>query len=458
MRLRFSGVALFLVASFVPALAQNTSPSLSSTVAGRRVEAYLRAFNTGSDSTMRAFFADHLAKDAHQRIPLAQRMERYHQLRSTAETFTLKKVLEVREDRAVILADTRPGLKFRMTFHFEQAPPHGLIVIEMEEAEAGDEEITRARNDAGLVRAVREYVGKLADADEFSGVVLIAKNGAPLFQQAYGMADKEKKIPNELTTRFNVGSMNKSFTTVAIHQLAAGGRLSFNDPLKKILPAYPNGDAAEKVTVQHLLDMSSGIGDFFGERYDATPKEKINSINDYLPLFADKPLAFEPGAQRQYSNGGFIVLGAIIEKLSGMDYYSYVRKNILIPAGMMATDWYEKSSPLVARGYTRARGAAPDALRQGNYDSLPWRGSSAGGGYSTAPDLLKYTLALQSGPMIPPTVGARQGLGIAGGTEGVNAALEWNPKNGYTIIVLSNYDPPIAERIARRIRALLPEA
>jgi len=455
MRARYVALILALLLPLSAAFAQNRT--LSSTTAGRRVEAYLKAFNAGNDSVMRAFFADHLAKGALQQIPLDQRMERYHQLRSTAESFTIKKVLEVGEDRVVILLDTRPGFKFRMAFHFEQAPPHGLNVIQMEEVEAGDEEISRTKNDAELAAAVREYVDKLADADEFSGVVLIANNGTPLFQQAYGLANKEKKIPNDLNTRFNVGSMNKSFTTVAIHQLAARGKLSFNDPIKKFLPEYPNRDAAEKVTVQHLLEMSSGIGDFFGERYDAAPKERIKSIDDYLPLFADKALAFEPGSRRQYSNGGFIVLGAIIEKLSGMDYYSYVRKNILIPAGMTSTDWFEKHSPLVARGYTRARGAKRNALRKENYDSLPERGSSAGGGYSTAPDLLKYTVALKGGTVIPPTVGARQGMGIAGGTEGVNAALEWDPRNGYAIIVLTNNDPPIAEKIARRIRALLPE-
>jgi D-alanyl-D-alanine carboxypeptidase len=240
--------------------------------------------------------------------------------------------------------------------------------------------------------------------------------------------------------------------------LAAKGKLSITDPIKKFLPDYPNNDAAERVTVENLLSMSSGIGDFFNERYDATPKKNLNSIRAYLPLFADKPLAFEPGSRRQYSNGGYVVLGAIIEHASGMDYYTYVRQNIFSPAGMSSTDSYEKDtdSPDLAVGYTKHGGdeKSPDWKR--NYDDLPQRGSSAGGGYSTAMDLLLYTKALAGESVIPSTFEGRHGMGIAGGMEGVNAALEWNPSNGYAIIVLSNYDPPSAESVAQHIRALLP--
>ena len=117
--------------------------------------------------------------------------------------------------------------------------------------------------------------------------------------KSYGLANREKKIPNTTGTKFNLGSMNKSFTQVAIAQLAAEGKLSLKDPIKKFLPDYPNKEAAEKVTVEQLLTMSSGIGDFFNERYEATPKKKLNSISAYLPLFADKPLAFEPGSKRR---------------------------------------------------------------------------------------------------------------------------------------------------------------
>jgi CubicO group peptidase (beta-lactamase class C family) len=245
-----------------------------------------------------------------------------------------------------------------------------------------------------------------------------------------------------------------------VHQLAAQGKLSFNDVIKIFLPDYPNREAAEKVTVRQLLDMTSGIGDFFGERYNKAPKERLRGISDYLSLFADKPLEFQPGTQRRYSNGGYIVLGAIIEKASGMDYYSYVRTNIFAPAKMTRTEWFDKTStePDIALGYTErsACESAPSQARRTNTCMLPQRGSSAGGGYSIARDILNYTVALQ-GSLAPATFEGRNGFGIAGGTEGVNAALDWDPRSGYTIIVLSNYDPPIAESVAHHIRALLPQ-
>jgi len=450
----------FLLLSFCLSISQgqDNKASLGSTAAGRIALEYLRAFNSGNDSTMQRFFEQDLAKDALQRIPLNQRMDRFHQMRSMAGTFTLKKVLEVNEERARILVDSRDGFTLKMEFQCEGVAPHGLLTIAIDQVQPGEEDIVPVKDDSALVSAAGEYLQGLVKEDKFSGVLLIARRGTPLFQRAYGLASREKNIPNTLSTLFNLGSMNKSFTQIAINMLAAEGKLTLKDPIKKFLPEYPNKDAAEKVTVENLLDMSSGIGDIFNERYEATPKKNLNSIRAYLPLFADKPLAFEPGTKKQYSNGGYIVLGAIIEAASGMDYYTYVRQKIFIPAGMTVTDSYEKDSetPDMASGYTKRGGDEKAQAWRPNYEKLPQRGSSAGGGYSSAMDLLQYTKALAGPSVIPETFGGRHGLGIAGGMEGVNAALEWNPANGYAIIVLSNYDPPSAERVAQHIRALLP--
>ena len=254
-------------------------------------------------------------------------------------------------------------------------------------------------------------------------------------------------MPNNLETKFNLGSINKAFTRIAIEQLAHEGKLSLDDKLGKFLPDYPNREAAEKVTVHQLLTMTSGIGDFFGDRYMAADRSKIRSLADYLPLFADKPLLFPPGTQNRYSNGGYIVLGLIVEKLSGQSYYDYVKQHIYQPAGMKDSDWYalDEPTPNRAVGYTK-EGEGP---RHSNHSTLPARGSSAGGGYSTAPDLLRFANALAAHKLGD----SNAGLGIAGGSPGVNAALESNPQTGNTIIVLSNFDPPTADATARQIRA-----
>jgi D-alanyl-D-alanine carboxypeptidase len=439
----------------------SSSTTLSATATGRRVEAYLKAFNSGQESAMREFFLTNVADSALKTIPIEPRLNRYLEMHTRAGSFTLRKVVEVTADRARIVVETAQATKFRMEFQFEKTEPHKLLTIGLDEAGPEDEGIARLKNLASVGSAVEEYVSKLAQADEFSGVVLIAKNGSPIFQKACGYANKEQRVLNTMETRFNLGSINKTFTQLAIHQLAAAHKLAMSDPIGKFLSDYPNRQAAEKVTIQQLLEMTSGVGDFFGERYDATPKEKLATIADYLPLFAHKPLEFAPGTRRRYSNGGYIVLGAIIEKISGIDYYSYVRTNIFLPAKMTRTGSFPKTftEPDIAYGYSKmaGQGSAPGKVRQRNTWMLPQRGSSAGGGYSTAGDLLKYTVALQSGGLAPASFDAANGFGIAGGTEGVNAALDWDPNRGYAVIVLSNYDPPAAENAARHIRALLPE-
>jgi len=211
------------------------------------------------------------------------------------------------------------------------------------------------------------------------------------------------------------------------------------------------------VTIAHLLDMTGGIGDFFGEKFDATPKNKIRTLDDYLPLFANEPLRFEPGTKREYSNGGYVVLGLIVERASGKSYYDYVEENICRPAGMTRTGHLDADAPSenVASGYTRAwdGNEHPGEPRRNNVYTRPARGSSAGGGYSAAEDLLKLIAALESDKLGAPEAArvAAGGMGIAGGAPGISAAVETAAKNEYAVIMLSNYDPPASEKVARKI-------
>jgi CubicO group peptidase (beta-lactamase class C family) len=431
---------------------QQNQVDLPQTPAGRHVEAYLKAFNAG-ESAMREFFTGHTAKDALQKTPVETRLSRYVQMRERLGTLTLRKVLESRGDLVVIVARGSNGPIVQLDFQFEAAEPYGLISIRLLDIGEESAPADPKKNNAEFVSAVREYAKKISQADEFSGVILVAQKGIALFEEAYGYADRERKIPNRMNTKFNIGSINKSFTSLAVRQLIGQKKISLDDTIGKFFPDYPDSDAAAKVTVRHLLDMTSGIGDFFGDRYAATPKENIRALKDYLPLFADKPLDFEPGTRRLYSNGGYIILGLIIEKTSGMDYYAYVREHIFKPAGMSDTESFEKDAdvPNRAVGYV-LQGSA----KKSNYETLPGRGSSAGGGYSTAQDLLKYVITLDTGTLAGSSEDLKGGFGIAGGAPGLNAAVEWDPKTAYTIIVLSNFDPPAAERVARQIRSWLP--
>jgi len=416
--------------------------------------AYLEAFNSGNPGQMREFIQNHFADSALRQTSLDERLSRYATAKSRWQSLTIQKILAERPAQTFALIRTGNGEYMLLRTSVEKDLPHRLLFIFAQPVEDPNNLIIPEpkATDEDLASAVRQFLEAETKADEFSGVVLIAKNFQVLFLEAYGWADRDKKIPNQNNTRFNLGSINKNFTRAAILQLEKQGKLSLPDTIGKFLPDYPNRQAALKVTVKHLLDMTSGIGDFFGPRYEATPKEKIRSIQDCLPLFADQPLEFEPGTNNRYSNGGYIVLGLIIEKASGLDYYTYVRENIFKPCRMLDTDSYErdKAVPNLALGYIRRQGE-----RLLNWATLPGRGSSAGGGYSTAEDLLKYVAALSAGEIFLPDIA--NGLGIAGGAPGINASLEWDRRNGYLVIVLTNFDPPTAGRTSRQIMSWLPE-
>jgi len=309
---------------------------------------------------------------------------------------------------------------------------------------------------ADLAARIKTYVATQAVADTFSGVVLLAQHGQVIYSGAFGMASKEYGAPNTVDTSFNIGSIDKLMTRIAIVQLIAQHKLSYDDTIGRVLPAYPN-KSASSVTVRELLDMSSGIGDFFGPAYQAVPKAQLRTLADYIPLFADKPLAFAPGTQQAYSNGGFIVLGLIIERVSGMSYYDFIQQHIFGPAGMTESGWFERDVPKagVASGYTKVTEHGDATAWLNNIYTTPARGSSAGGGYASATDLLKFAAALEEGKLLD-AAGTAQvlgpGIGIAGGAPGINADLEIDPQSGYVLVVLSNYDPPSAENVARQIR------
>ena len=332
---------------------------------------------------------------------------------------------------------------------------------------------------------LQAYLDSLAKENKFSGVLLVAKDGTTVASKAAGIANKATGAVIDLNTKFNLGSMNKMFTAVAIARLAQAGKLSFTDTVGKYLPDYPNKEVAEKVTIHHLLTHTSGMGMYWNDKFKAQ-REKILSVAAYLPLFAADPLAFAPGEKFQYSNAGYIVLGAILEKVSGQDYYTYVQEHIYKPAGMNDTGFYEpgKEIPNLAVGYTRM---GPDGKRQeeltDNTSRRDVKGGPAGGGFSTATDLVKFQQALFSNKLLdkahtdlvttgkvdgPPGMGkygygfgdnnadGKHSVGHNGGFPGIAANFEMFPETGYTAVELMNTDPPVMMPVAKAIRERIP--
>ena len=334
-----------------------------------------------------------------------------------------------------------------------------------------------------LAAEVDSKLTQLTAEDKFSGAVLIAKDGKVLWQKAYGNADREAKVANTLETRFRLGSMNKMFTSVAIAQLVQQGKLKYTDTLAQVMPDYPNQEVAKKITIDNLLTHTSGLGDFFGAEFDQK-RESLHDLKDYLPLFSAKPLQFEPGKGWAYSNAGFLVLGLIVEKVSGQNYYDYVKQHIYDVAGMKSSGSFPitQKVPNLAIGYTHEEGDGPF---KPNTNTLPWRGSSAGGGDSTVGDLLRFDQALRNNKLVnaeltrtiitgkvsPPRfpANAKYGYGFGdknsggdrivghnGGAPGMNAQLDIHWNTGYTVVVLANLDPPAATEWAKYISDRLP--
>jgi CubicO group peptidase (beta-lactamase class C family) len=311
---------------------------------------------------------------------------------------------------------------------------------------------------ADLVSRLGATLDTLAAKERFSGVVLVAQNGAAVFHRAYGYADREARRPNELGTAFNLSSINKIFTIAAVQQLAAAGKLDLDSTLARYWPDYPNADVARRVTIRQLLEHRSGIGGNIFPRNDAE-RRRLRHNRDFLPMFVSEPLRFEPGTRQQYSNAGYVILGMLIERVSGEDYYAYVRRHLYQPAGMEHTGHFSDDSlpPFAAIGYTReidgSEDAPPTAPLHRNTASKPMRGSAAGGGYSTTGDLLRWLQARRAGSIEGLTgPGPR---GAAGGSPGSNTMLVQALPGGYDIVVLSNFDTPAAENVVDRVEAWL---
>jgi CubicO group peptidase (beta-lactamase class C family) len=239
-----------------------------------------------------------------------------------------------------------------------------------------------------ILTKVDEYLKAYLERGQFSGSVLVAGNGQVLFSQGYGMANYELDVPNTPQTKFRLGSITKQFTALAIMQLQEKGHLNVKDSLAQYLPNYPN---AEQITLHHLLTHTSGIPNFtsFPDYLETMmlplPVEKI------IARFKDNPLEFQPGEKYQYSNSNYILLGFLIEQVSGQSYESYLQDHLFNPLQMKNTG-YDHHSLLLknrASGYSRRE---QQLVNAGYLDmSIP---HGAGALYSTVEDLYLWDRAL----------------------------------------------------------------
>jgi CubicO group peptidase (beta-lactamase class C family) len=285
-------------------------------------------------------------------------------------------------------------------------------------------------------------LGKIMDEfqklEMFSGVVLLAKEGNTVYEKSLGYADWESKTPNTTSTRFNIGSINKVFTNEMILRLEKEGKLSLNDPLGKYLPLYGD-DRDDKITIRMLIDMKAGLNDYLRNPDYNQNIEKFKTVDDYLELIKNEPLLFEPGLGKEYSNSGYVVLGGIIEKITGKSWFDNVKERFITVLGMNNTYFKQIGDNIE----NCALGTRIDI--KGNKISEQQRTmpSPAGGMYMSAADLLKFSNGILKNGLLPSGV-------RAGGSPVFNAILG-HYKNGYTLIILSNFGLA-AEEVEMRFR------
>jgi D-alanyl-D-alanine carboxypeptidase len=255
----------------------------------------------------------------------------------------------------------------------------------------------------GSITATAAIANRLSARNDFAGSIIIARDGKRLLARNWGFADPITRKPMTLDTPMFLASAGKMFTAVAILQLVDARKVDLDAPMGRYLTDYPNA-ATAKVTIRQLLTHRGGTGDIgiLGRDDDAN-RARVRTINDIVALNGNRAPDFPPGTKDDYSNYGFILLGAVIEKVTGDSYYDYVAEHVFKPAGMKSSGFPDRDHLQgVAVGYTTFFGAEPRLVP--STDVLPWRGASAGGGVSTPNDMLRFLSALKEGKLLSPNM------------------------------------------------------
>jgi CubicO group peptidase (beta-lactamase class C family) len=479
--------ALLVILCLAPAANPQQQPQAAfwdSTVlpegqAGVRIRSLIETINSGDRDRVRRFFDEDCTAEFRGFAPMDEHVSVFLGFsRNTGgiEFYGIRRFVPERADGTLVVVKDRNlenwwGLNVR----FGDAPGYLIagLGIRMVPPPSGPEEPALTEKEA--VDRLRALTAGLIGRGWFSGTLLVARGPNVLLTMAGGESNKSSHVPNNIDTKFNLGSMNKMFTAAAAARLIEQGKLSFDDPISKYVDeTWLPKVITDKITVRHLMTHTSGLGSYFNETYMKTSRALFRKLEDYKPLIMDDRPAFEPGERFQYSNTGMFLLGVVIEKAAGEDYFEHIRKVIYKPAGMTNSDCYEMDYPVenLAIGYS------PDWNSpyrwQNNLYKHVIKGGPAGGGFSTVKDLHKFALALLSGKLVSKEMlqtlwtdykGGDYGYGFSvtqspggkvvghgGGFPGINSELNIYVDSGVIVAVMSNVDDgatPLAMKIGR---------
>ena len=449
--------------------------------AERRAKELIQFLNAGNRAEFRKYVEANFSGEM-LKAPMDRHLNFFSSVYDNSRGYEIGDVQEARPNQATMLVKSKlTGEWDALLVIVEPEAPHRITGIGFRPPKPPASQ-TRRLSEKEIAREMDVFIRKLTEADVFSGAVILAKDGIPVYKAAFGMANKDFDAANKIDTKFNLGSMNKMFTAVAIAQLVEKGKMSFEDSLSKFIPDFPDKESAEKIKIKHLLTHTAGLGGYFSEKWDKTSRAEFRTVDDMMRMAKeDEKLLFEPGTRWRYSNTGMLVLGKIIEIVSGQSYYDYVRENIYKPAGMTNTDCYEldKVNHNLAVGYDKEY--TDNGITFGNNIFMHvLRGGPQGGGYSTVEDLLKFDRALRSNKLIgaeyvkilttakpelnSPNYGygfqidaEAKSFGHSGGFPGINSNLEMFRETGWTAIVMSNYSRG-GQPVIQKMRNLIETA
>jgi len=460
-----------------PAETYSDSPNMPAGIQGQRIQSLIDTLNSGDAERVRQFISTECGEKFRTMVPMDEHISvflGFQRETGGIDFYGIRTYVPERPAETVVIVKDRNLEDWRgIVFRFGKSPDFIIEGLGISPARPPKSVQEPPLTQEEFLKQTKAFMAKIIDKGLFSGTLLIGKGDQVLLTMAAGEASRAFHVPNNIDTKFNLGSMNKMFTSTAVVQLAQNGKLSLDDPISKYIDeSWLPKEVTDKITVRHLLTHSSGLGSYFNETYSKSSRALFRKLDDYKPLIKDDRPAFEPGKRYQYSNTGMFLLGVVIEKVSGEDYFSYIRKAIYEPAGMTNTDCYEMDYPVenLAIGYS------PDPKSpygwQNNLYKHVIKGGPAGGGFSTVKDLHRFALALLGGKYLSKEylkemwtdhLGANYGYGFSvvtgaagkvvghgGGFDGINSNLDIFLDSGYVVAVMSNTDrgaSPVASKI-----------
>jgi CubicO group peptidase (beta-lactamase class C family) len=452
-------------------------------VEGERIQSLIATFNSGDTDRVRRFLEEECTARFRGVVPMEEHFSVFSSFRRQTgglEFHSIRTYVPERTGQTVvILMDRNYGGWRAFTVQFDASEARLIDSISFNNARTPSNVEEPSFTETQLVNETSEIVRRVCENDVFSGTVLLARGDEVLYSHACGEASKRFHVPNNIDTKFNLGSMNKMFTATAIAQLVEKGVLSYDETIAEYVDeSWLPRETTEKITIAHLLSHTSGLGSYFNDTYWNGSRQLYREVDDFKPLVVGDELAFEPGERFRYSNTGMLILGVVIESATDGSYFDYIRENVYAPAGMTDSDSYDMDEPVenLAIGYD------PDPESKygwrNNYFMHVIRGGPAGGGFSAVGDLHRFALALLDRKLVSQAsldemwkpqsdtdygygFGISEGpkglvVGHSGGFSGINSNLSIFVDAGYIVAVMSNYSngaSPLADRIEALVEA-----